>query len=158
MPPTQWVAWTNYMGVKRLLREDKHSNVAPRLHLELCLHRHCMTWCLIKHRDNFTFIIILKHFTRVYLHLEIYPYFWGLKSVGQQLQISKNMRRIQRDAINVHKSSCKLLVIHVKILIRLGFSLHIVEKASNTKFHENPSSGIRVAPCGWTERQTWRNQ
>jgi len=41
------------------------------------------------------------------------------------------------------------------------FSEHIIGKHSNIKFHENPSSGSRVIPCGWTDRrtqgQTWRN-
>jgi hypothetical protein len=35
-----------------------------------------------------------------------------------------------------------------QILIELGFSKNISEKSSNIKFHENPSSGSRVAPCG----------
>jgi hypothetical protein len=30
----------------------------------------------------------------------------------------------------------------------LEFSQHIFEKYSNIKFHENPSSGSRVVPCG----------
>jgi len=30
-------------------------------------------------------------------------------------------------------------------------SLQILEKFSNIKFHENPSSGSRVAPCGRTQ-------
>jgi hypothetical protein len=30
----------------------------------------------------------------------------------------------------------------------------IFEKYSNIKFHENPSSGSRVLPCGPTDRQT----
>jgi len=34
------------------------------------------------------------------------------------------------------------------ILIKLDFFPHVAEKYSNTKFHENLSSGDRVAPCG----------
>jgi len=34
-------------------------------------------------------------------------------------------------------------------LFRQGF-----EKYSNIRFHETPSSGSRVAPCGQTDRQT----
>ena len=45
---------------------------------------------------------------------------------------------------NVHWSSCKVL----------EFSWHILEKYSNNKFHENPSSGGRIAPCRQTDRQT----
>jgi len=48
--------------------------------------------------------------------------------------------------------------LHVKylyscqILIKLEFSRQIFEKYSNTKFHENPSSGSRVVPCVQTDR------
>ena len=31
------------------------------------------------------------------------------------------------------------------------FSRQIFEKSLNTKFHENPSSGSRVVPCGRTD-------
>ena len=33
-------------------------------------------------------------------------------------------------------------------------SRQIFEKSSNTKFHENPSSGSRVVPCEQANRQT----
>jgi hypothetical protein len=36
--------------------------------------------------------------------------------------------------------------------IKLGFSKNIFEKSSNIKFHENPSSGSRVALCGQGDR------
>jgi hypothetical protein len=36
----------------------------------------------------------------------------------------------------------------------LKSSRQIFEKLSNTKFHENPSNGGRVAPSGRTERRT----
>jgi hypothetical protein len=32
----------------------------------------------------------------------------------------------------------------------------ILEKSSNTKFHENPSSGSRVIPCGHTD--SWHDE
>jgi len=35
--------------------------------------------------------------------------------------------------------------------MKLEFSQHIFEKSLNTKFHENPSSGSRVFPCGQTD-------
>jgi hypothetical protein len=38
-----------------------------------------------------------------------------------------------------------------RILIKLEFSGQIFEKYSNIKFHENPSSGSRVAPCRRTD-------
>jgi len=35
--------------------------------------------------------------------------------------------------------------------MELDFHRHIFEKYSNIKFHENPSSGSRVVPCGQTD-------
>jgi hypothetical protein len=48
----------------------------------------------------------------------------------------------------------KYIGMHVKYrhavpsLMKLEFSRQIVEKYSNTKFHENSSSGSRFVPCG----------
>jgi hypothetical protein len=33
----------------------------------------------------------------------------------------------------------------------LNFSQQIFEKSRNMKFHENPSSGVRYVPHGWTD-------
>jgi len=47
--------------------------------------------------------------------------------------------------------------LHVKYLLflsdfrKLKFRRQIFIKYLNTKFHENPSSGSRVVPCGQTE-------
>jgi hypothetical protein len=38
-----------------------------------------------------------------------------------------------------------------QILMKLEFSRQIFEKSPNIKFHENPSSGSRVVPCGLTD-------
>ena len=38
--------------------------------------------------------------------------------------------------------------------MKVEFYLQIVNKVSNIRFHENPSSGSRVVPCGQTDRQT----
>ena len=35
--------------------------------------------------------------------------------------------------------------------MKLEYSLQIFDKTSNIKFHEDPSSGSRVVPCGWTD-------
>jgi len=43
-----------------------------------------------------------------------------------------------------------------QILMKLEFSRQIFEK-SNIKFHENPSSGSRVVPCGRLDGQTNRH-
>jgi len=38
--------------------------------------------------------------------------------------------------------------------MKVEFSGQIFEKYSNFKFHENPSSGSWVVPCGRTDRRT----
>jgi hypothetical protein len=38
--------------------------------------------------------------------------------------------------------------------MKLVFSRQVFERSSNIKFHENPSSGSRVVPCGQTDGQT----
>jgi len=39
-----------------------------------------------------------------------------------------------------------------QILIKFRFLRQVFKKYSNIKFHENPSSGSRVVPCGWTDK------
>jgi len=41
--------------------------------------------------------------------------------------------------------------------MKLEYFRYILEKYSDIKFHENPSSGSRVVPCGWTDRWTPRH-
>jgi hypothetical protein len=60
--------------------------------------------------------------------------------------------RTEGDINNVHRSSCKVIVI-VRVLKKPDFFGHNFEKSSNTKFHENLSSGCRVVPCGQTDVQ-----
>jgi len=50
----------------------------------------------------------------------------------------------------VLKFKCKTPV--PKRLMKLEFFGQIFEKFSNIKFHENPSSGSRVVPCGQTDK------
>jgi hypothetical protein len=38
--------------------------------------------------------------------------------------------------------------------MKVEFSRQIFERSSNIKFHEDPSSGSQVIPCGRTDRQT----
>jgi hypothetical protein len=40
------------------------------------------------------------------------------------------------------------------MLTKLEFSRQVFEKYSNIKFHENPSSGSRVVPCGQADGRT----
>jgi len=66
-------------------------------------------------------------------------------------------RRNEQDMIrNVYRSSCGVTVVCL-ISMNVQFSRQIFEKKCwNIKFNENPSNGIRVVPCGRTDRQTRR--
>jgi len=58
-------------------------------------------------------------------------------------------RVIKRDTtVHGHGSSCKVSVIVARCVIKLEFSRQIFENSSNIEFHEHPSSGSRVVPCG----------
>ena len=63
------------------------------------------------------------------------------------------LSRTERNIItNVRRSSCKVRVIAVRVLIKLEFSRQILGKTSNIRLHKYPSSGSRVVPCGRTDR------
>jgi len=69
------------------------------------------------------------------------------------------LRTDGRDMIEkVYWYSCKVPGIHVKCPLFLSdfnenwISRQMFEKAPNIKFHENPSNGSQVVPCGWTDR------
>jgi len=65
------------------------------------------------------------------------------------------LRRIQRDIIiKVQRSSC--IHIFLWILMKLEFSCQVIEKSSNVKYHENPSSESQVS-CGQTGGLRWMN-
>ena len=69
------------------------------------------------------------------------------------------LRRIHWDITNLRVFSCKVPVTPVRFKINLSFLDRHSKKFSNNKFHENPSSGSRIVPCGQTEGQTetWRS-
>jgi hypothetical protein len=61
-PPIQWVPETLSLGVKWSGHEAEHSppsSAKVKECVELYLHPNVfMAWCLVKHRDNFTFTFI----------------------------------------------------------------------------------------------------
>jgi len=62
-------------------------------------------------------------------------------------------RRIQWDMTNLHGFSCKVPVTLVIFKLNLSFLYRYSKKFPDIKFHENPSSGSRVVPCGQTDEQ-----
>jgi hypothetical protein len=80
--------------------------------------------------------------------------FWfSLKHYSGKFCRSKKI--IRRNIIkHVHRSSCKVSDILVKVFIEVKFSWQILEEASTTKFNVNPSTGNRLAPYGLTDIQT----
>ena len=64
------------------------------------------------------------------------------------------LRRTERGIINGLSSSCKIFRYSCQILMKFEFYREALEKYTNVKFHENPSSGSRVVPRGRTDRQT----
>jgi len=60
----------------------------------------------------------------------------------------KKWARYDRKFISVFSRSTGY---YCQIVTKLWISRHIFEKYSNIKFHENPSSGSRVVPCGRTD-------
>jgi hypothetical protein len=69
------------------------------------------------------------------------------------------IRRTERDVI---KKGTLVLMWSTRfscpILMKVEFSGQIFEEHSNIKFHENPSSGSRVVPCGRKDRHGEANR
>ena len=66
-------------------------------------------------------------------------------------------RRIQRDIINTHRSSSKVLFILVGFLKKVEFPRQALEKSSNTKFRQILSVGAKLFhENGRTDRRTRR--
>ena len=76
-------------------------------------------------------------------------------SLQRLFEIFLNLRKTERDTIKKRilvfmlstRYSCPILMKH-------QFSQQSCEKSLKIKFHENPSSGSRVVPCGQTDGRT----
>jgi hypothetical protein len=66
-------------------------------------------------------------------------------------------RIFQDTVISLHRSSCKVQVFLIRCYGNFSFVCRFIKKYSYTKFHENPSSGNRVVPCGQTDGRTDRH-
>jgi hypothetical protein len=70
---------------------------------------------------------------------------------SQTFLITARIRRVI--IITIHTLSCTVPVILFNMqLIKLEYSRNIFEKYTSIKFHKDPSSGIRVVPCGHRHR------
>jgi len=67
--------------------------------------------------------------------------------------ISHSKKKLARYDSNFYWSSCKVPFIIVRFSWKLNFLDIFSKKCTNIKFHENPSSGSRVVPCGRTDRR-----
>jgi hypothetical protein len=68
------------------------------------------------------------------------------------------LRRNERDVIiNAYWSLYKASVTLVRLKKKLDFSRLILEKYSNVKLHENPSSGSRNIPCAQKDGRSGRD-
>jgi len=73
----------------------------------------------------------------------------------QNISHSKNSTRYY------HKCTytCKSSIHHsYQILMKLEFLQYIFKKYSNIRFHENPPSRSRVAPCRQTDKTDWMDR
>jgi hypothetical protein len=89
---------------------------------------------------------VLEHKTCVVILILSTTFVWNI------YHSTKNSARYCRKCTQVFVSSTRY---SCKILKKLGFSRQIFKKSSNIKFHENLSSGSRVAPC---EHRTDRHE
>jgi hypothetical protein len=86
----------------------------------------------------------------------------GIKCVFYLQRLSETflkLGRIQQDKItNVLKDSIRSARYFCLILTKLDFSGQIIKDIHSIKFHEKPSSGCRIVPCGQTYRQKHTTQ
>ena len=71
------------------------------------------------------------------------------------VRINVIFRRVRLTVVAVNKQGVLNIIsgcfYSSQILIKLKNSTHIFEKSSNITFHENPSNGSGVVPCGRTD-------
>jgi hypothetical protein len=75
-PPIQWVPGALSLGVKRLGREADHSSPCSAdfknaWSYTSTLQYVFMVWCLVKHRDNFTFTFLMRFTSEINEHQDL---------------------------------------------------------------------------------------
>jgi hypothetical protein len=95
------------------------------------------------------YLINDKSFEKKLLNIQLGPDF--LYAFCLKHFFMKNWARYDDKCIYVLLQSTRY---SCQILIELDFSHQIFEKYSNIKFHVNPFSWSRIAPCGRAEGQT----
>jgi hypothetical protein len=124
----------------------------------VCAILNCHLWLLWHHRVFRHYVINGTVFGGEKKLLNTKCVFWFSAQLLSETFLI--LRRTWGDTvINVKRSSCKVPVILVRFQWNLKSSRQIFQKRLNIKFHQNPSSGSRVVPCGRTDgrkdRRTW---
>jgi apolipoprotein N-acyltransferase len=84
VPLIQWVLRASTLGVKQLRHEADHSTVSNDEVKNVWSYTSTpqyviMVWCLVKHRDNFTFTLVVPFFIfKLYLLLALYCFLFQI--------------------------------------------------------------------------------
>jgi len=136
-PLLQWKISKYYMCIFSY-RYPTCSSYAPSWHVACLAVRYCSTFSHKRHNFLKKKLLKMKYI------------FWF--SPQLLFETFLNMRRFDQDMIkNVYLSSCEVPVLLIRFKWNLNFLHRFSKKCSNVNFHENPSSGSRVVPCGQTD-------
>jgi hypothetical protein len=136
------------------LQEGSAGNVAQRS------TRPARTWCAATARC----LCVFTHASRnsIESNSQLITRYWTKNACFEFLyNFCLNIFSFYEELSEIWSKTCIVFIqstlFSCPILIKFEFSPQIFEKLSNIKFHENPSSGSRVLPCGRTVGQTWRS-
>ena len=106
--------------------------------------------CGLPGSTNFSHISYKQHsFRKKIIEHKMRFFIFSTTSVRYISHSKKNSAKYY--GIYIYMIPCKLPVI-LSDLMKLEFSRQSLETSSNIKFHENPSTGSWVFPCGRTDR------